>query len=157
LVRIVIKYQRSKTADRLFWGGVELDAPFNLVGNSDADVILHAITNGVSGITGMPILGPVADQLWKEGITDSKIYLKRAVEDLTNINFQVTHVSVSVECLKPKLISHFPLMKQCIAGLLNISESDIGITATTGEGLTDFGKGLGVQAISVVTAQLLKK
>jgi 2-C-methyl-D-erythritol 2,4-cyclodiphosphate synthase len=134
-------------------GGVTFDEPFCLEGNSDSDVILHAITNAISGVTGKPILGPVADKLCKAGDTDSKTYLSLALIDLAAIGFKPSHVSVSIECLRPKIIPKLEALRASVAGLLGVTVADVGITATTGEGLTDFGKGLGVQAFVVLTAE----
>jgi 2-C-methyl-D-erythritol 2,4-cyclodiphosphate synthase len=133
-------------------GGVTFDEPFCLEGNSDSDVILHAITNAISGVTGKPVLGPVADKLCKAGDTDSKSYLKIAMEDLGGIGYRVSHVSVSVECARPKILPKLDALRASVAGLLGVTVADVGITATSGEGLTDFGKGLGIQAFAIVTA-----
>lgn len=133
---------------KLVLGGVIFEGPA-LSGNSDADVVLHALTNAISGITGVNILGEIADKLClKDGITDSSVYVKEALKYL---NGSISHVSFSIECLKPKITPKIPDMKKNIANLLNISERDVGITATTGEGLTDFGKGLGIQCFCVIT------
>jgi 2-C-methyl-D-erythritol 2,4-cyclodiphosphate synthase len=137
----------------LILGGVTFDEPFYLDGNSDSDVILHAITNAVSGVTGKPILGPVADKLCKAGDADSKTYLKLALVDLAVIGFKVSHVSVAVECFRPKILPKLEALRKSVADLLGVTVADVGITATSGEGLTDFGKGLGIQAIAVLTAQ----
>lgn len=133
---------------KLILGGVFLEgAP--LKGNSDADVVLHALTNAVSGITGVNILGAVADKMClEEGITDSSAYLAVALKDLKG---SICHASFSIECSVPKLSPHIPRMKKQIAGLLGIDEANIGMTATTGEGLTDFGKGLGIQCFCILT------
>jgi 2-C-methyl-D-erythritol 2,4-cyclodiphosphate synthase len=134
---------------KLVLGGVFFDGP-PLKGNSDADVVLHALTNAISGITGVNILGETADKLCLEqGITDSSVYVREALKYL---NGEICHVSFSVECLKPKISPKIPDMKKSIARLLNIDEKNIGITATTGEGLTDFGKGLGIQCFCILTA-----
>jgi 2-C-methyl-D-erythritol 2,4-cyclodiphosphate synthase len=133
-------------------GGVTFDEDFHLEGNSDSDVILHAITNAVSGVTGRPVLGPVADKLCKAGDTDSKTYLKIALEDLAAIGYRPSHVSVTLECARPKILPKLEALRGSVAALLGVAVADVGITATTGEGLTDFGKGLGVQALAVLTA-----
>ena len=86
----------------LVLGGVRFSESFALEGNSDSDVVLHAITNALAGITGKPILGPVADGLCKAGITDSIVYLRLALTDLFAIGYGLTHVSVSLECQRPK-------------------------------------------------------
>lgn len=133
---------------KLVLGGIALEGP-PLLGNSDADVVLHALTNAISGITGVNILGAVADKMClQEGITDSTAYLAEALKYLKG---EVCHVSFSLECAAPKLSPHIPRMKERIAELLKISPSNIGITATTGEGLTDFGRGLGIQCFCILT------
>lgn len=125
------------------------DAPA-LAGNSDADVILHALTDAISGITGYTVIGKVADALCRDGITDSKAYLKVALEHLGT--FSISHVSIALECLQPKIDPKVRVLRESIAGLLGLSVDDVCITATTGEGLNDCGKGLGIHASVVVTA-----
>lgn len=143
-----------ETRDKPFvLGGVTFDEPFHLEGNSDSDVILHAITNAISGVTGRPVLGPVADKLCKAGDTDSATYLKVAQDDLTALGYTVSHVSLTLECLRPKIMPKMDAMRARVAELLGVGVGDVAMTATTGEGLTDFGKGLGVQAFAVVTAE----
>jgi 2-C-methyl-D-erythritol 2,4-cyclodiphosphate synthase len=132
--------------------GIPLPVSYSLQGNSDSDVVLHAITNAISGITCKPILGPVADALCKQGITDSKAYLDLALADLQAMDYRLTHVSVTLECQRPKLIAHFPAMRAKLAAFLSLTLGDIALTATSGEGLTDFGLGHGVQAFAVASA-----
>jgi 2-C-methyl-D-erythritol 2,4-cyclodiphosphate synthase len=126
------------------------DAP-GLLGNSDADVVLHAVTNAVSGITGVNILGEVSDRMClEEGISDSAAYLAEALRHMGG--FRPVHLSVSVEAARPRLAPHIDKMKARLAGLLSLDPDRIGLTATTGEGLTDFGRGLGIQVFCVLTA-----
>jgi 2-C-methyl-D-erythritol 2,4-cyclodiphosphate synthase len=65
--------------------------------------------------------------------------------------WQVQHISISIECLKPKISPFIIDMKKNIAKLFNISTDDIGITATTGEGLSAFGKGEGIQVLCIIS------
>lgn len=134
-------------------GGVCLNEPYELLGNSDADVILHALTNALSGITGIPILGSIADKMCQEGITDSAEYLKVAKSHLDSMGYQVCHVSISVEAKIPKLMPVREKIVASIAGLLKIQVTDVCLTATTGEGLTAFGRGEGIACQCIVTAQ----
>ncbi|MGM0444722.1 MAG: 2-C-methyl-D-erythritol 2,4-cyclodiphosphate synthase [Fibrobacterota bacterium] len=135
----------------LIMGGVEIPGAPGLSGNSDGDVVLHAVTNGISGITGIPVLGAKADTLClTEGVTDSAAYLNAAVQDLQD--YTICHISISIEAKAPKLLPHIDRMRESIAGLCNLSCRDVAITATTGEGLTDFGRGLGIQVFCSVTA-----
>lgn len=133
-------------------GGVEVSSELILQGNSDADVVLHALCNAISGISGKIIIGPYTDRLCKsQGITDSAVYVKEALKTLRG--YKIVHVSIAIECLKPKIVPWITKIRNRIAKILNTSIEDVGITATTGEGLTPFGKGLGIQTFVVVTAK----
>ena len=133
----------------LILGGVEFDHTQGLRGNSDADVVLHALTNAISSVTGRNILGKIADDLCQSGVTDSREYLALALADLAP--GRIEHVAIAIECLTPKISPKVEAMKSSIAQLLGIQISDVGITATTGEGLTAFGQGKGIQALVVLT------
>jgi len=149
------RIQEPGQGKALMLGGVRFAEAFALEGNSDSDVVLHAITNAISGVTGKPVLGPVADGLCKAGVTDSVAYLRLALADLSAIQYRLAHVSVALECLRPKILPKLAELRTNLAALLGLTVADIGLTATSGEGLTDFGKGLGIQALAVVTAQKL--
>ena len=95
------------------------------------------------------ILGNVADQLAKKGKKDSSKYLQIALEDLGD--WKINHIAVALECAKPRISNHVEAMKESIANICKINESDVGITATSGEGLTSFGRGEGIQAITIIT------
>ena len=126
----------------LILGGVEINEDLSLQGNSDADVILHSITDAISSVTGINIIGKVADQMCQEGVKDRKEYLK---------NYKISHVSIVLECLKPQIDIYVPEIKKSLSNLLLITENDIGITSTSGEGLTSFGRGEGIYCTSIVT------
>lgn len=126
----------------LILGGVVFDETFSLQANSDGDVILHALTNAISGITTYNILGKPADEMCKRGIMSSKEYLKEALKYMEDI--QILHVSISIEALRPKFSPKIEEMRKSIAGLLNLNKNAVGITATTGEGLTECGRGKGI-------------
>ncbi len=120
--------------------------------NSDGDVAYHAITNAISSITGVLILGAVADELCLEkGITDSEVYLLEALKTLHG--HKITHIALTIEGKKPKFKERIPEMREKIASVMGLEASQVGITATTGEGLTGFGRGEGVQCIAIVTVQ----
>ncbi|MDG5817013.1 2-C-methyl-D-erythritol 2,4-cyclodiphosphate synthase [Chitinispirillales bacterium ANBcel5] len=146
------RFETEDVSKPLILGAIKIPQSPGLSGNSDADVVLHAITNAISGISGVNILGKVSDDLClKEGIKDSKVYLQKALQTLENTI--INHVSISIECKKPKLSDHISEMKKSVAQLLSLPVSSVGITATTGEGLTGFGKGEGIQALVILSAQ----
>ncbi len=118
--------------------------------NSDGDVVFHAICNAISSLTGILILGAIADDLClKDGITDSEVYLIEAMKTLGSQ--KVTHVAITIEAKRPKFKDRLMEMKQNIARVMNLEVSQVGITATSGEGLTDFGCGEGVQCFAIVS------
>ena len=84
----------------------------------------------------------------KNGITDSEEYLKEALKYL---NEKIIHLSISIECKSPKITPKIEAMRENISRILNISPMQVGITATTGEGLTEFGKGNGISCFSIIT------
>ena len=129
-----------------------VDIPFDRAfrANSDGDVALHAITNAISGYTGINILGGAADVICLEqGIKDSTVYLAEALKSMNGA--EIIHCSMTIECLRPKLKEFIPSMKEKTGQLLGIPASSVGITATTGEGLTGFGKGEGVQVFAILS------
>ena len=131
-------------------GGVRVPFDRSFVANSDGDVLLHALTNAISGYTGVNVLGGAADKICLEqGIKDSSVYIAEALKSV--VGAKIVHVSATIECLRPKLMPVIPAMKERVAELLGISASSVGITATTGEGLTGFGRGEGVQVFVLVS------
>lgn len=130
--------------------GLIFDGVPGLMANSDGDVVFHAICNAITSLTGVLILGGLADELClKNGITDSEVYLQKALETLQNQT--ITHVSISLEGMRPKIKPRLAEMKQNIARIMRLTSSQVGITATSGEGLTDFGCGDGLQCFAIVT------
>ena len=151
------KTDDGKKNKPLVLGGLTLKEKYTLEGNSDSDVVFHAMTNAISGITGKPILGPIADKLCKKGIVNSAVYLEKALEDLADKGYALSHISISLECARPKILPLLSKMKWSIAKVTGLEEENIGITATTGEKLTAFGKGEGVQAFACATATRLPR
>lgn len=146
------RFVEGDSNKKLMLGGIKIEGCPALMGNSDADVVLHAITNAISGISCVNILGRIADELClKEGITDSRAYVEKALETLKDK--KIVHVSISIEALRPKLSPHIEKMRESIANLLGIDRNSVGITATTGEGLTEFGRGNGIFCTVILTAE----
>ena len=90
----------DNTEKKLILAGVEFEENFSILANSDGDVVMHAITNAVSGVTCKNILGKVSDDMCKSGITDSEEYLKEALKYLDG---RILHLSISIECKVPKI------------------------------------------------------
>ncbi|CRI33058.1 2-C-methyl-D-erythritol 2,4-cyclodiphosphate synthase [Chlamydia pneumoniae] len=132
-------------------GGIIFDHCPGFQANSDGDIIFHAICNAISSVTNKIILGKVADELLQtRGITDSGIYLEEALKSLKP-NQKISHVAITIEGSRPKFLCKLSALRQNIAQVMNLTPTDIGITATSGEGLSDFGCGDGVQCFCVLT------
>ena len=135
-------------------GGVVFDEVPGLKANSDGDVVLHAICNAISSITGVLILGDVADRLcFEEKICDSKVYLEEALKTLDG--YKITHVALSIECEKPKINPKIMLMRENVSKIINVDVSQVCITATTGNGI-NVGNNNGVQCLCIVTIMGIK-
>jgi 2-C-methyl-D-erythritol 2,4-cyclodiphosphate synthase len=118
--------------------------------NSDGDLVFHAICNAITSLTGVLILGGLADDLClKDGITDSEVYLKEALKTLGKQ--KISHVAISLEGKKPHFKKHLLELRTNVARVMHLDVSQVGVTATSGEGLTDFGCGDGVQCFAIVT------
>ncbi|NLD98328.1 MAG: 2-C-methyl-D-erythritol 2,4-cyclodiphosphate synthase [Fibrobacter sp.] len=146
------RFEPDNSNKPLILGGIHIPGCCGLSGNSDADVLLHALTNAISGVSGINILGKIADELClKEGITDSRVYLERAIETISS--YQIIHVSCSIEAARPRLSAHISAIRDSLARLLSIEPRHVCITATSGEGLTSFGRGEGIQAFVIVSVK----
>lgn len=88
----------------------------------------------------------------RKGIKDSSEYLKAALYDLKEKELALSHISFSIECKIPKIAPLTEAMREKISLLTGVPGESIGITATTGEELTPFGKGLGISVLCIVTA-----
>ncbi len=135
----------------LVLGGVVVSKTGGLSGKSDADVILHSLCNAISSAVGGNSLSTWADVMLARGISDSKMYLKYVFNKARAQKYKVKNVSICVEAKKPQVtLDAVSSMKENIASLLEINEGEVGITFTSGEGLTPFGKGLGIAATTIV-------
>lgn len=133
--------------------GVDVKAPAALSANSDGDVVLHALTQALSGLMGRPVLGATADTLCAAGEKNSTVYVKEALRllDEARPGWEPVHVSFAIEALRPKLLPYLEKMRQAVADLLGLPLLDVGMTATTGEGLTGMGRGEGIAVLCMLT------
>jgi 2-C-methyl-D-erythritol 2,4-cyclodiphosphate synthase len=136
----------------LVLGGVEIAKTGGLQGNSDADVILHSICNALSSAVGGDSLSFWADEMClKEGIKDSTYYLDYIYKKIKNLNYSIVNLSIAIEAKKPYLEKEIiNKIKNKIASLLGIETEQIGLTFTSGEDLTVFGLGKGIQVLTIV-------
>ena len=135
-------------------GGVNIPSDVGPDGHSDADVVLHAVADAILGAAGLRDIGhyfPNTDAAIK-GL-DSAVIVKKAVtEAKANGGWVVGNVDVVIIGERPKVMAHVEAMKAGVAGIIGISPSQVGIKATTNEGMDSIGQGkaLAVQAICLV-------
>jgi 2-C-methyl-D-erythritol 2,4-cyclodiphosphate synthase len=139
-----------ETGKDLFLGGIKLDAEKGAVGHSDADVLIHAICDALLGAANMRDIGfhfANTDNRWKG--MDSKFFLKEVTRMLSEKGWNIQNVDCTLTLEKPKINPHIPAMKKVLAPLMNISEEDVSIKATTNEKLGYVGREEGVNAYCV--------
>ncbi|MBK5277791.1 MAG: 2-C-methyl-D-erythritol 2,4-cyclodiphosphate synthase [Bacteroidia bacterium] len=139
-----------------FWlGGIKLSAEKGAVGHSDADVLIHAICDALLGAANLRDIGfhfSNTDSRWKG--KDSKYFLREVTKMLVAKGWQIENIDCTLCLEQPKVNPHIPDMKKVLAPLMNISEDDISIKATTNETLGYVGRQEGVNAYAVA---LIKK
>ncbi|MCR9128278.1 MAG: bifunctional 2-C-methyl-D-erythritol 4-phosphate cytidylyltransferase/2-C-methyl-D-erythritol 2,4-cyclodiphosphate synthase [Alphaproteobacteria bacterium] len=135
--------------------GVFIPCDLHLVGHSDADAGLHAITDALLGAASLGDIGehfPPSDDRWKGA--DSVQFLEHAVRIAAEAGARPVHCDVTLICERPKIGPHKAAMKQRVAGILGIAETRVNIKATTTEKLGFTGRGEGLAAEAVVTCQV---
>jgi len=131
-------------------GGLIFENIPGLDADSDGDVVYHSICNAITSLTCVPILGGIARDLCnKDGITDSQVYLERALETLGSQ--EIVHVALTIEGKRPRLEPHIEKMREQVASILKVAPKAVGISATSGDGLTDFGCGDGLQCFCILS------
>jgi len=144
------KFSKNKNR-QLILGGCIIPNEIGLEANSDGDVILHALFNAISSAIGKKSLGFYADPMFKRGVTDSKEYLKVILNKLSKKNLKINNVSIMIEAKKPRLEAHTDNIKDSLSKILVLEKEKIGITYTSGDELTSFGQGKGMQCFVIVS------
>ena len=132
-------------------GGVKIPHTFKLCGHSDADVVLHAITDAVFGALAEGDIGthfPPDDAKWKDASSD--IFLKYAIKLAKNKNFRIGNIDCTVICEKPKIKPHAELIKTNIQNILNLKKDRVSVKATTSERLGFTGREEGIAPLTTV-------
>jgi 2-C-methyl-D-erythritol 2,4-cyclodiphosphate synthase len=157
MYRAGIGYDVHRFAEgrKLILGGVEIAHSHGLEGHSDADVLAHSIADALLGAIGEPDIGhhfPNTDETIR-GI-DSMEILKRVAAILATNNSRVINVDATLIAEAPKIGPHLSAMRNNIAQALQTDMAQIGIKATTNEGLGALGRGEGMAAIAVATVEM---
>ena len=134
----------------LILGGVKIDYELGLLGHSDADVLLHAVSDALLGAAGLRDIGyhfPDTDPKYKGA--DSRVLLREVREKVVSAGYRISNVDVTMIAQKPKLKPHIEQMMANIASDLQIDLSRVNVKATTEEHLGFTGEGLGMSCHAV--------
>ena len=132
---------------KLILGGVDIPFEKGLLGHSDADVLLHAISDSLLGAAALGDIGklfPDNDPQY-EG-ADSLVLLQRVYEAVKEKGYEVGNIDATVLAQRPKLRPYIDTMRENIANALEVDVDQISVKATTEEGLGFTGKGEGIAA-----------
>ena len=136
---------------KLVIGGVEIPFERGLLGHSDADVLLHAVTDALLGAAGLGDIGqhfPDTDEKFRGA--DSALLLAEAARRVREKGFQIGNVDSTVIAQAPKLAPHIPAMCQRIATALGLAPDQVNVKAKTAEKLGSVGEGRAMEARAVV-------
>lgn len=137
--------------ERELWlGGVRLEFEKGCVGHSDADVLLHAICDALLGAANLRDIGfhfPNTNPKYKGA--DSKLLLAEVVRLLDERGYAIGNIDATLSLEAPKVNPHIKAMQEVLAPILNVSEDEVSIKATTNERLGYVGRGEGVNAYAI--------
>lgn len=139
---------------KLIIGGVDIPFDRGLLGHSDADVLLHAITDALLGAAGLGDIGrhfPDTDDRFKGA--DSVVLLVEAARRVRERGWQVGNIDSTVIAQAPKLAPHIEAMRNRIAQALDLAPGQVNVKAKTAEKLGPVGQGLSIEARAVVLLQ----
>ena len=138
----------------LILGGVNIPYEKGLLGHSDADVLLHAITDAILGAAALGDIGkhfPDTDPAYHNA--DSMKLLAEAVRLIEEKGYEIGNVDATVIAQRPKLLNYIPTMKENISKTLKVDPDQVNVKATTEEHLGFTGEGLGDQCTGSVSAE----
>ena len=150
-----IDAHRWGPGDAVWLCGVEVAHSQTLIGHSDADAGLHALTDALLGALGEGDIGehfPPTDPQWRGASSDR--FLAFAAERVRQRGGRITNVDVTLVCEKPKIRPHRDAMRQRLADILAINLDQVSVKATTTEGMGFTGRGEGLMAQAVATLDL---
>ena len=139
---------------KLILGGMEIPYEKGLLGHSDADALLHAITDALFGAAGLGDIGrhfPDTDVKFKGA--DSGVLLAEAAARVRAAGWTIGNVDSTIVAQAPKMAPHIPAMRERIAALLGVSADQVNVKAKTAEKLGPVGQGLSIEARAVVLLQ----
>lgn len=152
-LRVGIGYDIHKLVEgrELIIGGVKIPYEKGLEGHSDADVLIHAIIDALLGALAMDDIGtlfPDTDDRFKNA--NSIILLKKVYDKIQMEGYWISNIDTNIIAQAPKMMPYIPVMKEILAPILGLDETDISIKAKTKEQLDAVGEKLAIEAQAVV-------
>src|SRR5947209_6245201 len=154
-MRVGIGHDTHRLAEGrpLLLGGVRVDHPKGLAGHSDADAVLHAVTDALLGAAGLGDIGdafPDTDPAWKDA--DSRLFLAEALARLNRDGWRTVNLDVTVFAQEPKLGPVKAAIRDSLARLLGVPAGAVNVKAKTGERVGHIGRGeaLGCHAVVLI-------
>lgn len=136
-------------------GGIKINNIRPLIGHSDADVLLHAITDSILGIVNLGDIGsffpPTANE-WKNA--DSSIFLEHASKLLKKLDGKINNIDATIICEKPKILDFSEKIRENIANILAVNSKIISVKGKTSESIGFIGRQEGIAAMAVTSAQV---
>lgn len=139
---------------RLVLGGIEIPYALGLAGHSDADVLIHAVCDALLGAAALGDIGqhfPDTDHAWKD--VDSRVLLRHVTKLLTENNYVISNVDITVVAQVPKLTPYYEKIIKNLAADMAVKFEQVNVKATTTEGMGFTGRkeGIAVFAVSLIT------
>jgi 2-C-methyl-D-erythritol 2,4-cyclodiphosphate synthase len=155
MMRVGLGHDTHRLAEGrpLLLGGVRVEHPRGLIGHSDADVVLHAVTDALLGAAGLGDIGdayPDTDPAYQGA--DSAAFLREALARLTRERWRVVNVDVVIFAQEPKLGPVKAAIRRHLAGLLALDAGAVNVKAKTGENVGAIGRAeaIGCQAVALI-------
>lgn len=135
-------------------GGIEIQHTKGLIGHSDADVVLHAVTDALLGAAGLPDIGdlfPDSDPAYKDA--DSRLLLTDAMERIRAKGYAACNLDVIVHAEAPKMSPYKRRIAESIASLIGLTPEDVSVKAKTNEGMGPLGHAdaIACTAVALIT------
>ena len=151
-IRVGMGYDVHRLVEgrELWMGGIKIDHTLGLLGHSDADVLLHAVSDAILGAANMRDIGyHFPDTAEETDGMDSKVILRKTIELIATKGYRLVNIDATICAERPKMNPHIPQMQQTMADVIGCDPDQISIKATTTEHLGFTGREEGISAYAV--------
>ncbi len=148
-------FHRFSERRKLILGGFHIPAAFGLLGHSDADCLTHALADAILGALALPDIGhyfPDNEEINKD--LDSKIILRKAIQEMNRMGYRLGNVDLTILAEKPKISHYSASIRMSLSQTMKLDKDFIGLKATTNEGTGPVGREEGIAAYAVCTLLL---